>query len=122
MGIGLCDVDRIARLCERHGDRFLRTCFSDEEIDYCLAAARPAVHLAGRWAAKRALRSALRGYGWKAPDREISVVAEEGGAPRFHLPPGLLQGLPRDLNGRLSLSLSHTTRTAVAVVILGGAS
>jgi holo-[acyl-carrier protein] synthase len=122
VGIGLCDVDRIARLYERHGDRFLRTCFSDDEIEYCLAAARPAVHLAGRWAAKRALRSALRSFDLKAPDREISVVAEEGGAPRFHLPPGLQQGLPRDLSGRLSLSLSHTARTAVAVVILGGPS
>ena len=122
VGIGLCDVDRIARLRSRHGDRFLQTCFSDEEIVYCLAAARPEVHLAGRWAAKRALRSALRGFDWRASDREISVAADEDGAPRFHLPPGLVQGLPPDLTGRLRLSLSHTARTAVAVVILGGSS
>jgi holo-[acyl-carrier-protein] synthase len=104
VGIGLCDVDRIARVYGRHGDRFLRSCFSEEEIAYCFSAARPEVHLAGRWAAKRALLSALRRYGWKAADREISVEAGEGGAPR------------------IALSLSHTARTAVAIVILGGSS
>jgi len=122
IGIGLCDVDRIARLYGKHGERFLQTCFSDEEIAYCLAAARPEVHLAGRWAAKRALGSALRRWGREAAEREISVVAGEGGAPCFRLSPELVRGLPRDLVGRLALSLSHTARTAIAIVILGGSS
>jgi len=122
IGIGLCDVERIASLYGKHGMRFLQSSFSDEEIAYCLAAARPEIHLAGRWAAKRALASALRGLGWKVPDREVGVVAGAGGAPRFRFSPHLERGMPGDLAGRLSLSLSHTARTAVAVVILGGSS
>lgn len=122
IGVGLCDVDRIARLYGKHGERFLRTCFSDDEIAACLAAARPEVHLAGRWAAKRALGSALRRLGLEASESEVSVAAGEDGAPCFRFSPDLARRLPRGLPGRLSLSLSHTVGTAVAIVVLGGSS
>jgi holo-[acyl-carrier protein] synthase len=120
IGVGLdaTDIPRIAGVIERHGERFLDRVFTDSEIAYCLRRRIPAVHFAGRFAAKEAAMKALgtghaHGVGW----RDIEVVREEGPpALRFH------DGAARRFvaMGGLSslLTITHSDTLAMAHVLL----
>ncbi|MGD8857435.1 MAG: holo-ACP synthase, partial [Chloroflexota bacterium] len=55
-GIDLIEVARIRRAAARHGDRFYRRFFTQQEIDFCQG--RP-TSLAGRFAVKEAVAKAL---------------------------------------------------------------
>ena len=72
LGIGtdLCNIDRIAAVLDRHGDRFRQRVFTETEL--ARAARRPheAATLAKRWAAKEACSKAL-GTGLRTPMSEI---------------------------------------------------
>jgi len=35
VGIDIVDVNRIRKMAEEHGERFLKRVFSDEELAYC---------------------------------------------------------------------------------------
>jgi holo-[acyl-carrier protein] synthase len=120
-GIDIISVARVHALVERMGDRFLRRWFTEEELAYCMAKARPALHLAARLAAKEALIKALR-PAWNGPVllRDIAVVTEESGAPTLRL-----AGRAAEIAGRagvtgLHVSLSHDGDYAVASVIADG--
>jgi holo-[acyl-carrier protein] synthase len=86
LGFDATDIARIAATIERYGDRFQRRIFTSGEIAYCTRRRVPAIHFAGRFAAKEAAMKALgtgrsRGVLW----RDIEVV-RHGGPPqlRFH--------------------------------------
>ncbi len=88
LGIGhdLVDIRRIAAVLARHGDRFRRRVFADDEITYCEGRADPAAAYARRFAAKEAAAKALGtgfagGIGW----REIVIVNDTAGRPELRL-------------------------------------
>src|SRR5438093_2747166 len=88
VGVGLdaTDIDRITDVIERYGVRFVRRIFTDAEIAYCTRRRVPAVHFAGRFAAKEAGMKALgTGHTHGVLWRDVEVV-REGGPPslRFH--------------------------------------
>lgn len=122
VGIDLVDTSEAARLLDRWGDRLLLRLLTDEERDYVTRAASPAQHLAVRLAAKEAVYKALqsvpgsRAIRW----REIEVVRQDGGRPEVRLHAGA--GRVASAGGvvRISLSLTHTTRTAGAVAVVEG--
>src|SRR5262249_51461047 len=65
VGLDLTEVERIAGMLERHGDRFLGRVFSPGEILRGRRHPRAfAEHVAGRFAAKEAAMKAL-GTGWR---------------------------------------------------------
>jgi holo-[acyl-carrier protein] synthase len=73
LGIDLTEVQRIARMVERWGERFTRRVFTDGEREYAHNRSNPASHLAARFAAKEATLKALAvppGLSW----HEIEVV------------------------------------------------
>jgi len=120
VGIDLVEISRVERMLADKGDRVLERLFTEEEVQYAFARARPAMHLAARLAAKEAAFKALAGsdearlIGW----REIEVVPREGRSPelRFH---GRAEERMRELEIRsVWISLTHTDATAAAVVIL----
>lgn len=121
VGIDLVDIARVERLLDGKGDRALARLFTDAEVAYARARARPAMHLAARLAAKEAAFKALAGsddarlIGW----REVEVVSRDGGGPptlRFH---GRADARSRELGVTTPLlSLTHTDSTAGAVVVL----
>lgn len=115
IGIGACDVDRIARLYETYGGDFLACCFTDEEIEYAFSTRTPAEHLAGRWAVKQALERALRGRA-EFSRRRAGVSVGESGSPVLEVVLDGGEGFPGGLPG-LRVSLSHTGRSAVALVM-----
>jgi holo-[acyl-carrier protein] synthase len=59
LGFDATDIPRIRDTVGRHGDRFLRRVFTDEEIAYCKRHRDPAPSLAARFAAKEAAMKAL---------------------------------------------------------------
>jgi len=122
IGIGLdaTDIDRVADVIERYGERFLRRVFTDDEIAYCTARRVPAIHFAGRFAAKEAGMKALgtghsRGVVW----RDLEVV-RRGGPPQLQFHGGAARRLAA-IGGRTSLlTITHSDDLALAhVMILG---
>lgn len=116
IGIDIVAVDRVDRLLEGYGGRFLRRCFDEEEIQR----RSDAEHLAGLLAGKEAGYKALHadrgsGIGW----HEI-VVTRDGNSRRPKLKlRGRADAWARRLDvHRSHLSISHQGGLAVAVVIL----
>ena len=86
LGLDATDIDRIADTIERYGDRFLHRIFTDGEIAYCTRRRVPAIHFAGRFAAKEAAMKALgTGHSQGVLWRDVEVV-RHGGPPQlqFH--------------------------------------
>ena len=118
LGIDATDIDRIADTIERYGDRFLKRIFTDGEIAYCTRRRVPAIHFAGRFAAKEAAMKALgtghsRGVLW----RGIEVVRHSG-PPRLQFYGGAAARFDAmGATGSL-LTLTHSRDLAIAHVLL----
>lgn len=115
VGIDLVQISAIADSVARFGDRFLDRVFTPGEVGY--AKASPALfasRLSARFAAKEAVRKALRldGVAW----RDIEVVRHDDGACGIALH-GTARAIARTDGGGLALSLSHENDQAVAIVI-----
>ena len=113
-GVDIIEIDRIQRVLERWGQRFLHRIYTESEIAYCRGRAQ---NLAARFAAKeatmKALGTGLRGVGWK----DIEVVRDRGGAPSIRLyGRALLRGESLGVK-ELALSISHSREYAVAFVV-----
>ena len=86
LGLDATEIPRIAALIERYGERFIRRLFTDGEVAYCNRRRTPAIHFAGRFAAKEAGMKALgTGHSQEVLWRDIEVV-RRGGPPQlqFH--------------------------------------
>jgi holo-[acyl-carrier protein] synthase len=116
LGMDLTEVDRIAVMVERWGERFLGRIYTDGERRYAQGRATPALHMAARFAAKEATLKALGvppGLSW----HELEVVGGGGEPPRL-----VLTGRAREAADalgvvRLHLTLTHTREVAGAVVV-----
>jgi holo-[acyl-carrier protein] synthase len=119
VGIDLVEVERIERLIDRQKEKFLQRVYTPDEIDFCMKKARPAVHLAARFAAKEAAAKALgTGFSKGVRMRDIEVVSSASGPPQVRLH-GAAAKLYDALGGKkILLSLSHTAEQAVANAII----
>ena len=121
MGLDATEIDRIADMIGRYGDRFVRRIFTDGEIAYCARRRVSAVHFAGRFAAKEAAMKALgTGHSQGVLWRDIEVV-RRGGPPQLQLHGGAARRFAR-IGGHSSLlTITHTDTLALAqVLVLGG--
>ncbi len=118
VGLDLVDLERFRTVLERTGERFVSRVFSEAERYHDMGD-RAAEHYAARFAAKEAFLKALgtglsKGIRW----REMAVLTEAGGKPALRLS-GRAQEVARDKGvAAVHLSLTHTGRTAGAVVVL----
>lgn len=113
-GVDLIEIKRMETAIERHGDRFLRRIFSNEEIELCQGRAES---LAVRFAAKEAVAKALgQGIG-KISWLDIVMTVDENRAPRLVLQGEALQLAQRMGVTSWSISLSHERQYAVAFVV-----
>jgi holo-[acyl-carrier protein] synthase len=113
----MIEIARIERAMTRHGERFFRRFYTDQEIQFCNG--RPA-RLAGRFAVKEAVAKALgTGIGefnWT----DIEVVCDGLGKPDLvlHNKAQIMasaQGLTQ-----WSISISHTDTHAIAMAVAIG--
>ena len=129
LGIGsdITDVRRIAKVIERHGDRFLDRIFTDAERARAGRRAKNekmvVATYAKRFAAKEACSKALgtgirRGVWW----RDMGVVNLPGGRPTMQLTGGALARLeamtPPDHQAQIDLSITDDWPLAQAFVII----
>ncbi len=121
LGIGtdLAEVSRIRESIARFGDRFLNRIYTERERSYALLKANAYERFAARFAAKEAGMKAI-GTGWSqgVSWQDFEVANEPSGRPTLRLS-GMAQEIARQIQVRkISLSLTHTQSTAMAVVIL----
>ena len=127
VGSDLIDITRVAKVIERHGERFLERIFTEAER---AKAARRAQNekmvvatYAKRFAAKEACSKALgtgirRGVWW----RDMGVVNLPGGRPTLELSGGALARLarmtPQRHAARIDLTITDDWPLAQAFVII----
>ena len=129
IGIGsdLIDIRRVAKVIERHGDRFIDRVFTEAERARASRRGKNEKAMiatyAKRFAAKEACSKALgtgirHGVWW----RDMGVVNLQGGRPTMQLTGGALERLraltPEGLEARIDLSITDDWPLAQAFVII----
>jgi holo-[acyl-carrier protein] synthase len=114
VGIDIIEIERVADVIMRHGDRFLERVYTADEITHCRGRVS---ELAARFAAKEAVMKALgtgvRGVGW----RDIEVLPNRRGKPLVFLyGRGAARAEQIELRG-LEISLTHSKEYAIASVV-----
>jgi len=109
-GIDIVNLDRIRKILDEHGERFMAKVLSDEERG-SLPNVRVEEYIAGRFAAKEALAKATER---KFTLTSVSVKNDSRGKPFFtgDFITGTLAG------SRVHLSITHDTGYAAAFVII----
>lgn len=120
LGIDATDIPRIAATITRYGDRFIQRIFTEGEIAYCMRRRDPAIHFAGRFAAKEAAMKALgTGHSQGVLWRDVEVV-RRGGPPQLKLHGGAARRFEA-MGGHSSLlTITHTDDLAMAQVMILG--
>jgi holo-[acyl-carrier protein] synthase len=122
IGIDLVELDRIKKIMQGHGERFLRMVFTDNEIQSGqkgFSVGRQYQYFAGRFAAKEAFLKAIgtglrKGFHWK----DIEIVNDELGKPDLIAKNKMSEVIQKNGIANIRLSISHTQSSATAVVIL----
>jgi holo-[acyl-carrier protein] synthase len=122
IGVGLdaTEIERVADMIERYGERFVRRVFTSGEIAYCQARRDYASSYAARFAAKEAAMKALgtghsRGVLWK----DIEIV-RLGGPPQLQLHGGAARRFAAMGAKTSLLTITHSETLALAEVLILG--
>lgn len=112
-GTDIIEIERIKKAIENTGDRFLKTVFTENEIEYCEARKMQKYqHYAARFAAKEAVFKALShkindDYNWKS----FEVLKTGNGKPIMNIK-CKVDGLEN-----IDISISHCKQYATANVV-----
>lgn len=116
IGIDVVEIDRMQRIVDRWGDRFLTKVFTEKEIRYADVRQNPIHHICGRFAVKEAVAKALttgwsRGFRWK----DVEVTNNPAGQPLV-----ILSGIARELlkDCRVHVTISHAESVVVAAAVI----
>ena len=118
LGIDITEIDRIRSITSRFGSRFLNRIYTPNEIQYCKISKNDFRYpsLSARFAAKEAFyKAAFPIIQHAIPWHSCEVYNDATGVPRIQISTNLLEELK---NPTLILSLSHSEKYAVAVVII----
>jgi len=118
LGMDLVEMDRWDRALKR-SEGLAASVFSQRERDCWETRRCGKRHLAACFAAKEAFLKAL-GIGlWQGvPLKQVEVLAEEPGQPRFHLGPRAHAALRAMGCTQARLSVSHEQHMAMAIVVV----
>ena len=111
IGTDLIDIGRIKISIEKYQIKFLDRVFSAEEQEYCQSKSNPAIHYAGRFAAKEAVIKSIKSSGFDQPIalRSIRIINNADGSPYVNL--------DLEYNGSVKVSISHTETHALAFAL-----
>jgi len=114
LGTDIIEIERIRKVIQKYGKRFLDRLFTDKEQRYCEKFADPIPHYAARFAAKEAVIKVMG----RAPLswREIEILNTEEGKPEVYLS-GASEGIFS--KGFLIISMSHCRLYATATALFG---
>ncbi len=114
IGTDIVAVSRIQNIIHKHTDRFKKHTFTENEKKYCDLKPNPAIHYAGRFAAKEAIKKAL--YSSKIINSidfvDIEILNSDSGVPEVQL-------LHHELNNfHVKISISHIEEYAIAFALV----
>lgn len=123
IGIDAVEVERFRKAAEKHGRHFLEKIFTKKELEYTGSKKASYIHMAGRFAAKEAIKKALpdgmqSGLKWS----DIEILNSENGKPYalLHGKAGRLMEKYKQLQVFVSISHTHTLATSNALVVKNG--
>lgn len=116
-GVDIVQVDRIKKIIERWGDKFLKRLFTAEEISYCKSKKEPAHYFAVRFAAKEAAGKMFGTGLGKIKWTDIEVKKDEYGCPSLRFYDQAEKFARKKGIERVHLSLSHEKEYSLAQVI-----
>jgi holo-[acyl-carrier-protein] synthase len=117
IGIDIVKIERMKKVVEKWGNRFLERVFTEGEISYCYEKKEPFLSLAVRFAAKEALIKAVGSID-SVCLRDIEVVNVETGKPLLLGRGKLGDFFQEQLIKNVHLSLSHEYEYGIACVVL----
>src|SRR5687768_10500903 len=113
-GIDLVEIDRVADLILRYGERFVQRVWTSGEQAICRGRyPELAARFAGKEAAMKALGTGVKGVGWQ----EIEILRDPLGKPVLTLHGGALDRARALGLTYWSISLTHSRLLASAVVV-----
>ena len=119
LGCDIIETERIRSVLRKHGDRFLKRVFTDEERAYCDSLKYPHKHYAARWAAKEAVSKCFTtGIGEHLGWTSISVYHGPRHEPLVRLDAQAQTLLASVGATHVMLTLSHIDSHAMAVAAL----
>ena len=114
IGTDIVAVSRIQNIIHKHSDRFKKHTFTENEKKYCDLKPNPAIHYAGRFAAKEAVKKAL--YSSKIINSidfvNIEILSSNSGVPEVQL------SHPDLKNIQVKISISHIEEYAIAFALV----
>jgi holo-[acyl-carrier protein] synthase len=116
IGVDLVEIERIEKMIERYGAKFLKRIYTDVEISYC-GKKKDRGSYAARFATKEAVFKATGlGLGQSMRWKDVEVVNDEKGKPNVKL-----YGKTAEILGekKIHLTLSHSKDAAIAMVVVG---
>lgn len=114
IGTDIVSVSRIEKILQQYSDRFVKHVFTDNEKSYCDLKSNPAVHYAGRFAAKEAVKKALYSSSIinSIDFADIEIISNVSGAPEVKLSTQDLK------NVFVKVSISHIDELAIAFALV----
>ena len=114
IGTDIVAVSRIQNIIHKHSDRFKKHTFTENEKKYCDLKPNPAIHYAGRFAAKEAVKKAL--YSSKIINSidfvDIEILSSNSGVPEVQI------SHPDLKNIQVKISISHIEEYAIAFALV----
>lgn len=114
VGIDIIEVDRVRKVYEHHGERFLQRVYTEHEIQQCRG---KVTRLAGRFAAKEAISKALgtglHGVAW----REMEIVQLRSGRPTVTLHGRAKQRAEQLGISAFDVSIADLAQISIAIAI-----
>ncbi|MCD4657199.1 MAG: holo-ACP synthase [Planctomycetes bacterium] len=121
VGVDIVSIARIEDIAKRIGDKFIKRCFTQIEIEYCeniKPESRKYEQYAVRFAAKEAVSKALGTGIVDFNFRDVEVVNLESGKPVVKLHNNAYQIAQTLGIANIQISLSHEDDKAIAFVIV----
>ena len=114
IGTDIVSVSRIEKILQQYSDRFKKHVFTDKEKSYCDLKSNPAIHYAGRFAAKEAVKKALYSSSiiHSIDFADIEIISNLSGAPEVKLSTQDLK------NVLVKVSISHIDELAIAFALV----
>src|SRR4030066_1118283 len=117
IGIDIVKIERMKKVVEKWGNRFLERVFTEGEISYCYDKKEPYLSFAVRFAAKEALIKAIGSAG-PVSLTDIEVINIDTGKPFLKINGRLEVFIKEKSIRKAHLSLSHEHEYGVACVVL----
>lgn len=119
IGIDLVENNRMEKIINKWGPKFLTRIFSIGEIEYCGKHANSSIHYGARFAAKESFLKALGiGLGRGVKLSDIEVINDENGKPVLVLCGEAKTQIKKRKITEIHLSLTHTQQYSTAMVLL----